>query len=261
MSAGDRTSPEPTDVAGLLAEVEAAVAAKKSQGLYNPVEVRRVEDAAATLQVDPDIESMERLVGYLRENWDAKACGISTHRAGLPGRLVVGLKRLLHRLTRPYLNVALARQTAFNNQLVVLQSILVSQLTSLRLLLEQSEDRFDDVEARLTALERRLLTGNAQAEALLARLQRIVEDQARAGQLSPRAVQEVTEARAAGRGAAYLAFEDLHRGTRDEIKRRQAVYLPHFQLSVSRQAPLLDLGCGRGEFLDLCRETGLPARG
>ena len=61
------------DVAGLLAEVEAAVAAKKSQGLYNPAEVRRVEEAAVTLQVDPDGQSMERLAAYLRENWDAKS--------------------------------------------------------------------------------------------------------------------------------------------------------------------------------------------
>jgi len=67
--------------------------------------------------------------------------------------------------------------------------------------------------------------------------------------------------RAASRGAAYLAFEDLHRGTREEIKRRQSVYLPHFRLSVGPEAPLLDLGCGRGEFLELCREAGLPARG
>jgi len=261
MDGDDRKTPGQADVAGLLAEVEAAVAAKKSQGFYNPIEVRRVEEAAVTLQVDPDAESMERRIAWLRENWDAKVCDISTHRAGLSGRLVVGLKRLMHRLTRPYLNVALARQTSFNNRLVVLQSILASKLTSLRLLLEQSEDRFDDTEARLTALERRLFAGNAQGEALLARLQRIVEDLSQAGQLSPRAVQEVVQARAASRGASYLAFEDLHRGTRDEIMRRQSVYLPHFRLSVSDQAPLLDLGCGRGEFLDLCRGAGLPARG
>ncbi len=260
MSAGDCNVPSQSD-AGLLAEVEAAVAAGKSQGLYNPVEVRRVEAAAVTLQADPDLESMERLAAYLLENWDAKACDISTHREGLPARLVVGFKRLLHRLTRPYLNVALARQTSFNNRLVALQSILVSRLAALRLLLEQSEDRFDDVEARLTALERRLFTGNAQAEALLARLQRIVEDQSQAGGLSPRMAREVAEARTAGRGAAYLAFEDLHRGTREEIKRRQLVYLPYFELAVGREAPLLDLGCGRGEFLELCREAGLPARG
>jgi O-antigen chain-terminating methyltransferase len=106
-----------------------------------------------------------------------------------------------------------------------------------------------------------VFAGNAQGEALLARLQRIVEDQSREGHRSAGAAQEVAEARAASRGAGYLAFEDLHRGTRDEIKRRQSVYIPHFQLSVSDQTPLLDLGCGRGEFLDLCREAGLPARG
>jgi O-antigen chain-terminating methyltransferase len=261
MSEGDLKVDAKPDVAGLLAEVEAAVAAKKSQGLYNMVEVRRVEEAAVTLQADPDGQSMERLAAYLRENWDAKSCGITTHRAGRYGRLVVGLKRLMHRLTRPYLNIALAQQTAFNNRLVDLLGLLVSQVSALRLRLEQSEDRFDDTEARLTALERRLFAGNAQGEALLARLQRIVEDVSQAGQLSPRAVEEVAQARAAGRGASYLAFEDLHRGTRDEIMRRQSVYLPHFQLSVSQQAPLLDLGCGRGEFLELCRGAGLPARG
>jgi O-antigen chain-terminating methyltransferase len=261
MSEGELKLDAKPDVAGLLAEVEAAVAEKKSQGLYNPVEVRRVEEAAVTLQADPDGQSMERLAAYLRENWDAKSCGITTHRAGLFGRLVVGLKRLVHRLTRPYLNIALAQQTAFNSELVALQSIMISQLAALRLRTEQSEHRFDEVEARLTALERQMFTGNAQAEVQLARLQRLVEAQSRLGQSSPGAAREVSEARAAGRGAAYLAFEDLHRGTRDEIKRRQSVYLPHFQLSVSARAPLLDLGCGRGEFLELCREAGLPARG
>lgn len=253
-------SPVP-DVDLLMRRVQAAVAAKKSQGLYNPVEVRRVEAAVVTLQDDPELGSMERLAAYLRENWDAKACDISTHRAGLAARLVVGFKRLVHRLTRPYLNVALARQTAFNNRLVTLQDNLVSRLASLRLLQEQAEDRFDDVEARLTALERQLFTGNARAEALLARLQRIVEDQSQAGRPDPGRVEEVARARTASRGAAYLAFEDLHRGTREEIKRRQAVYLPHFQIPVGPGAPLLDLGCGRGEFLELCREVGLPARG
>jgi len=261
MGADDRIPPGQTDMAGLLAEVDAAVAAKKSQGFYNPVEVRRVEEAAVTLQVDPDAATMERLAAYLRETWDAKACDISTHRPGLPGKLVLGFKRLVHRLTRPYLNVALARQTAFNNQLVVLQGLLVSQVTALRLLLDQSEDRFNDVEARLTALERQLFAGNAQTEALLARLQRIVEDQSPAGRFDPQAAREMAQVRAASRGAGYLAFEDLYRGTREEIKGRQSVYLPHFRLSVSDKAPLLDLGCGRGEFLDLCREAGLPARG
>lgn len=257
----DPKAPRQPDVASLLAEVDAAVNARKSQGFYNPAEIRRVEEAAVTLQLDPDAAAMAGLAAYLRETWDAKVCDISTHRVGLAGRFVVGLKRLMHRLTRPYLNVALARQTAFNNHSARLQNLLLAQVTTLRLRLDQSEDRFSDVEARLTALERRLFSGNAQAEALLARLQRLVEGQSPAGQMAPGAARGVAEVRAANRGAAYLAFEDLHRGTREEIKRRQSVYLPHFQRSIGPQAPLLDLGCGRGEFLELCRENGLPARG
>ena len=261
MSVGERDVSQRPDVGGLLAEVDAAVAAKKSQGYYQPGEVRRVEEAAVTLQVDPDAAAMERLSRYLRENSDAKVCAISTHRPGLAGAVVVGFKRLMHRLTRPYLNVVLARQTAFNAELATLQTLVVAQLTAQRLRQEQTEHRFDDVEARLTALERQLFSGNAQGEVLLARLQRLVEGQAAAGRLSAGATEEVAEARAARRGASYLAFEDLHRGTREEIKRRQSVYLPHFKLAVGEQAPLLDLGCGRGEFLELCREAGLPARG
>jgi O-antigen chain-terminating methyltransferase len=260
-------------VTGLLAEVEAAVAAKTAQGLYNPREMRRVEEAAVTLQASTDgaLAELSQRHTFLQENWDAKACGISTHRGGLAGRLLVGAKRLLHRVTRPYLNIALAQQTAFNDQLVKLLNVLVPQHALLCLRVEQFEHRLGELdhlgeqarvgEARLTALERQLLSGQPQAEALLARLQRLVEAQAEKGLAAPGAVQEMAKARAVSRGASYLAFEDQHRGTRAEIKRRQSVYLPHVQPSVTPQAPLLDLGCGRGEFLELCRESGLPARG
>ena len=54
-----------------------------------------------------------------------------------------------------------------------------------------------------------------------------------------------------------MRFEDRHRGTRDEIRERQRVYLDLF----AGASPVLDVGCGRGEFLDLCREAGIGARG
>ncbi|MGH9612073.1 MAG: class I SAM-dependent methyltransferase, partial [Bryobacteraceae bacterium] len=61
----------------------------------------------------------------------------------------------------------------------------------------------------------------------------------------------------------YLAFEDAFRGTRDEIKNRQRVYLPVLSECSAGTAgrPVLDLGCGRGEWLELLRENGLEARG
>ena len=61
----------------------------------------------------------------------------------------------------------------------------------------------------------------------------------------------------------YRAFEDEHRGSRDMIKARQCVYLPFIQplMAIYPSASAIDLGCGRGEWLELLTETGFQAQG
>lgn len=61
----------------------------------------------------------------------------------------------------------------------------------------------------------------------------------------------------------YREFEDRHRGSRELIKSRLAVYLPFLTpfLSQGRRVNALDLGCGRGEWLELLTEHGLDAYG
>jgi len=63
--------------------------------------------------------------------------------------------------------------------------------------------------------------------------------------------------------AFYAAFEDHFRGPREEIKRRVAVYLPLVEATGAgaADAPVLDVGCGRGEWLELLQERGLRAQG
>jgi O-antigen chain-terminating methyltransferase len=55
----------------------------------------------------------------------------------------------------------------------------------------------------------------------------------------------------------YVGFEDHFRGAREDIRRRLAEYVPLF----TGAQDVLDVGCGRGEFLDLLREAGISARG
>jgi SAM-dependent methyltransferase len=57
--------------------------------------------------------------------------------------------------------------------------------------------------------------------------------------------------------ARYVAFEERFRGDSGEIQRRLADYVPFFEGA----APVLDLGCGRGEFLELLRAAGIEASG
>jgi O-antigen chain-terminating methyltransferase len=66
--------------------------------------------------------------------------------------------------------------------------------------------------------------------------------------------------------AMYMAFEDRFRGVRGEIMRRLHVYLPHLErlgldARDAKDACVLDVGCGRGEWLELLKEKGYKASG
>ena len=61
----------------------------------------------------------------------------------------------------------------------------------------------------------------------------------------------------------YRAFEDKYRGSRDLIKSRLRVYLP-FVLPLQEIYPdcaAVDIGCGRGEWLEVLSENGFKAKG
>lgn len=61
----------------------------------------------------------------------------------------------------------------------------------------------------------------------------------------------------------YAAFENQFRGTREEVKERFKVYLPYIEKTRTgtEDSPVLDIGCGRGEWIELLRENGYVAKG
>jgi SAM-dependent methyltransferase len=63
--------------------------------------------------------------------------------------------------------------------------------------------------------------------------------------------------------ALYVSFEDQFRGSTEEIKSRLRVYLPILQRAKlgTDEMPILDLGCGRGEWLTLLGEQRMRAQG
>ena len=85
------------------------------------------------------------------------------------------------------------------------------------------------------------------------------ETRAVAAALRANAPQPAVAAQAvrAAEGAAYVAFENRFRGPVEEVRERLADYVPLFE----GRAPVVDLGCGRGEFLTLLSEAGIEAHG
>ncbi|WP_422845473.1 methyltransferase domain-containing protein [Acidovorax sp. M2(2025)] len=61
----------------------------------------------------------------------------------------------------------------------------------------------------------------------------------------------------------YRAFEDRYRGSRELIRGRLEAYRPFITplLALHQPATAIDLGCGRGEWLELLRDAGFQAHG
>jgi O-antigen chain-terminating methyltransferase len=55
----------------------------------------------------------------------------------------------------------------------------------------------------------------------------------------------------------WLRFAERFRGSEEDIRQRVEMYAERFR----QHAPVLDIGCGRGEMLEVFREHGIGARG
>jgi O-antigen chain-terminating methyltransferase len=58
-------------------------------------------------------------------------------------------------------------------------------------------------------------------------------------------------------GRNYFLFEERFRGSREDIKQRQTEFVHYFEGCKN----VLDIGCGRGEFLELLQENGIFGHG
>ena len=256
------------DVARLMEEIKERVRERRASGFYSEDEVRRitqmeieVAESAPTFQ-----DELEEHLERLNDGWDTAAEPvIASHRAGV-GALIVAVKKLLRRATRPYITLILARQVDFNSTLLhLLNAFVLPVREGLATLTRRLEELPLDLQERLTVehgerqrsqreLAKRLGVLTARLEDLRAEMERL-RLPAPAAELVPPPV--VPLDLGALPTAAYVRFEDRHRGTREEIRHRQRAYLDLF----ADAGPVLDVGCGRGEFLGLCREAGIEARG
>lgn len=76
--------------------------------------------------------------------------------------------------------------------------------------------------------------------------------------------QEIDNERKPLNPAFYFEFENLNRGKREEILERQKVYLPILKGCAEKfgqEAKFIDLGCGRGELLEISYFSGIDMEG
>ncbi len=219
-----------------------------------------------SMQASLSAQSAEQ-VGQLEATMEAR---LESVQASLSGKTVeqVGELEAAMRGRLEFVQASLSGQTA--EQVGQLEAVTTARIGSLQAdqagVTAQLESRLDtelsavakmtadsagirrtvrDIERRLMALFDRLSQQTTDSSAVAP--PGASEDQAGSGLLS----------------AHYVSFEDTFRGTRDDIKQRAGHYLAAFRDAgiEAGDGLVLDLGCGRGEWLEVLSEHGYACRG
>jgi 2-polyprenyl-3-methyl-5-hydroxy-6-metoxy-1,4-benzoquinol methylase len=115
------------------------------------------------------------------------------------------------------------------------------------------EASLDEVRMAATAAQRAAVAARREIE----RLPASRADVAQTAAVVPAPALAMQSVAAGSLGARYVGFEDLFRGSPDAIRARQAGDADRF----IGASDVIDLGCGRGEFLELLRDRGVSAVG
>ncbi len=152
-----------------------------------------------------------------------------------------------------------------NEELILLSN----RLTSTDGRLSETDQRLDDIGTRLTAIDERNLRNDSYLKNDLSQQKRLITmflEEARKRlpeTFSPQQLQTFINEDQHSFDALYVAFEDRFRGSREVVFNRLKVYLPLMEKANigTVECPILDIGCGRGEWLQLLSEYSYTARG
>ncbi|MEQ8464867.1 class I SAM-dependent methyltransferase [Coleofasciculus sp. E1-EBD-02] len=134
---------------------------------------------------------------------------------------------------------------------------------------QQLSEQIADLQSQLKSIDERYVKNHIDIKNDLAQQQQLVDcilDEVKCRLpelLKSEQLQKLINQKTGLVDAFYVALEDKFRGSREEIIERLKVYLPRIaQAEIdTKNLPILDLGCGRGEWLELLRDEGYVARG
>jgi SAM-dependent methyltransferase len=204
------------------------------------------------------------LIGAMEEMLDLVDRGIELE---LPREIAVGAVGAVGNTDTGLLERRLSEQARALEQeritTIGIESSLREQLEAFRRLEEEQQRREAELGRRLATSDERFALVRREVLDQAQRLAKLPEE-FRGAQAPATADAASTNGRGvAGQNpvdehpALYAALENEFRGARPDAQARRKAYLP----LLPRDAAVLDLACGRGEWLELLRREGIAARG
>ncbi|MBW1658931.1 MAG: class I SAM-dependent methyltransferase [Deltaproteobacteria bacterium] len=265
---------ETIDVRSLMEEIERRVQERIAKGEFTEEEIQNVEKLELSIQ--PNVEDLLDEIKELAKTFDTMLAPlndlwvphVSLPQPGIKGKVITLIQKLFSPLTR----ILFSTQMEFNAQVVrsfndlkvyLARIIDLTSNLAYRHYLTKIQREMEKIQETQQRLFRLTLRSMNQHKSLRKDL-RFLKESSMTREAKGVLVAPTSQATETGENVdksmadtLYLSFEDLHRGDRKEIMERQKTYLPHFKGCRS----VLDVGCGRGEFLELLKQEGIQARG
>ncbi|WP_292470423.1 methionine biosynthesis protein MetW [Methanolobus sp.] len=242
---------EEIDVEKIMAQIRENIRNRKGEGVYRG---NKDEDTIyqSEKSVCPNIK-VQRDIEYINANWDIqnKSYFISSHRPFV-GQILVKGRELVHGEVRRYVDPMFWKQSEFNagvtriindnnNRFIVLDG----QIDQLRF--EVNNEVKDQIHQLQHEFDNRIRRIESQMNKDIEHLQSQID------LMKSSNIYDNLEAL----GINYFQFENNFRGSSDDIKERQSKFINYFKGCSN----VLDIGCGRGEFLTLLKEQGIGGKG
>lgn len=263
---------ETLSVNDIMEHLREEIKRKQEEGFYTRDEGKEFIEHGAVLAREAK-GKMDELISLINHIWDpTQDREITSHRPYI-GKVIVLAKKIIRFFSRPIFGVMLQGQKEFNQHLVKLMTILINYLNpslqSIRDNLQDLMNRYEDLglkyldmikdhndlnNSHLKILE----TFNIQQrkiEEIISGLRRETRDERR--ETSKKGIASFVPRPSFLDDKSYLLFEERYRGSRDEVREKQRIYVDYFKGTEK----VLDLGCGRGEFLELLKEEGIDSYG
>ncbi len=250
---------EEINVEEIMSKIRENIQKRRQSGAYDPQMESLINQP---LQKPPpgagegDIKSD---LDYLNTNWDVHAeYSITSHRPVI-GQLLISSRQLIHGEVKRYVDLIAGKQTEFN--LRVIRS-LKSMLDLLETRISSIDNRIDTVDTRISEvkgdIDRKVA---ARVDEVISAANNDLKNKAwLANLLDERGRKNIARKSAEVNHndiMNYFLFEEKYRGSTEDIKKRQSIFLEYFKNCKN----VLDIGCGRGEFLSLLKENGIGAKG
>jgi 2-polyprenyl-3-methyl-5-hydroxy-6-metoxy-1,4-benzoquinol methylase len=265
------TDEQEINVEEIMRKIRENIRERKGSGIFpdnirGPQQSFLVESSLNGSNIQRDLE-------YLNSNWDVQnnSYFISSHRPVVGKFLTMG-RDLVHGEVRRYMDPVVWKQTEFNGSTTRLLNDAAGKFTYFDNKIEQLQSEIDsrieqlrpEFENQINQLKYEIDKSiEAEVNSIISSMSRDLENKAWLASILDSKIKEgnknekVETSNSNALDINYFRFEEQFRGSREDIKHRQSNFVPYF----AGCSNVLDIGCGRGEFLELAKEFDIGAKG